>query len=78
MSFFLNYMSIGIFIYLFTLTEPKYPEEAKPGYIIGEERDISLKPDIYSMAIVVCQTNEVLEEGLKQKEIPKQYTPSAE
>eukprot|EP00351_Strombidinopsis_sp_SopsisLIS2011_P002415 CAMPEP_0116877364 /NCGR_PEP_ID=MMETSP0463-20121206/9156_1 /TAXON_ID=181622 /ORGANISM="Strombidinopsis sp, Strain SopsisLIS2011" /LENGTH=71 /DNA_ID=CAMNT_0004524595 /DNA_START=847 /DNA_END=1062 /DNA_ORIENTATION=+ len=71
-------MSIEIFISLFRMTEIKYPEDEKPGYIVGQERDISLKPDIYSMAIVVCQTDEVLKDGLKQKDIPAQYAPSDE
>lgn len=46
--------------------------------IIGAERDISLKEDIYSMAVVICQTDEVLKHSLHELDIPKQYAPSPE
>jgi len=50
----LNYLSIAVFIDLYKQVERKDPEPYKAKWIVGTERDISLKEDIYSMAIVIC------------------------
>lgn len=60
------------------MEERKDPEPYKAKWIVGTERDISLKEDIYSMAIVICQSDEVLRDSLADLKIPKQYAPSPE